>query len=54
MSKAKLAERESEAIRDVCRLMLEWSARLGPKSRLGRGLEEEAEKTLAAWQRCGR
>jgi uncharacterized ferredoxin-like protein len=45
--KARRREQEAEAIRDVARLMLEWAARLGPKSRAARELERIADEALA-------
>lgn len=47
-------ELEREAVRDVARLMLTWSARLGPGSRLARDLEEKALEALALLEGPGR
>jgi len=40
------ADLEREAVQDVARLMLSWSGRLGPTSRLAGDLEENALMAL--------
>lgn len=50
MKRKKRERMEREAIRDVARLMLAWSARLPATSKLGKGLEKEAEKSLRILQ----